>query len=320
LSRKLIVVIPALEEALRLRIRAEAESMGFETLFFDREEDALPALGEAEILFSHFSSLPARGPALRWVCTPFAGVDDFLAPGVFLSPEPMLSNSSGAYGTTIAEHIVMTALELLRRQMEYAEIVRRREWVRTLPVRSLRGSRITLLGTGDIGQEAALRLRAFLPRSLTGVSRSGKNPGNFFDRVLPVRDLDVVLPETDLLVISLPATAETRGLLDAERLDLLPDQAVLINVGRGSVLDARALESRLRAGRLSAALDVFPREPLPPDSSLWTCPNLLITPHVAGNLNLPYTRERIVELFLEDLENYRCGRPLARRVDLRRGY
>ena len=109
-------------------------------------------------------------------------------------------------------------------------------------------------------------------------------------------------------------------MLSRESLALLPDGALLVNVGRGSLLDQQALEAELRAGRLRAALDVFEEEPLPPDASLWSCPNLLITPHTAGNMTLPYTRRRIVELFLEDFENYCAGRPLLRRVDPRRGY
>ena len=320
MSRRLVVVLPMLEESLRCRIRSEAESRGFEVLFFDREEEALPALAEAEILLSQSAALPGYAPALRWICTPSAGVDHFLSAGVLSPPKPLLSNSSGAYGVAISEHIVMVALEMLRRQTDYTEIVRRREWIRDLPEQSLRDSRITLLGTGDIGREAALRLRAFGPRCLLGVNRGGSNPRGLFDRVLPVGKLDTALPETDILILSLPGTAETRGLLDARRLDLLPDRALLINVGRGSAVDLPALESRLRAGRLRAALDVFPEEPLPRDASLWDCPNLLITPHVAGNMTLPWTRERIVALFLEDLENYCAGKPLIRQIDFRRGY
>ena len=132
--------------------------------------------------------------------------------------------------------------------------------------------------------------------------------------------LDSVLPETDILIISLPGTAETLHMLDTRRLAMLPDHALIVNVGRGAVIDQQALESELRSGRLLAALDVFEQEPLPDDDPLWTCPNLLITPHIAGNMTLPYTRRRIVELFLEDFENYCAGKPLARQVDLQRGY
>ena len=104
------------------------------------------------------------------------------------------------------------------------------------------------------------------------------------------------------------------------QLKLLPDDAIIINVGRGSVIDQSSLEKELRNGRLFAGLDVFEQEPPEKDDPLWELPNLLITPHMAGNMTLAYTVNRIVELFLEDFENYCAGRPLARQVDLKRGY
>jgi phosphoglycerate dehydrogenase-like enzyme len=246
-------------------------------------------------------------------------VDHFLKPGI-LGLQTVLTNSSGAYGVTIAEHVVMVTLEMLRRKAEYNEAVRQRKWIRNLHIESIRGSRILMMGTGDIGQEAALRLRAFSPASLLGLNRSGRNPAQRFDRILLPEDLEKVLPETDLLILSLPDTPETRGVLDQKRLALLPDGAVIVNVGRGSAIHQGALEKELRAGRLSAALDVFEKEPLPQQDPMWDCPNLLLTPHVAGNMTLPYTLERIVELFLEDFENYCAGRPLCRAVNPQKGY
>ena len=320
MERKLVVVLAALEESQRARIREAAARQGFRALFFESDADALPYLADAEIVFGQSAALAKNAPAQRWLCTPSAGVNQFAAPGCFASPDAALTNSSGAYGVTIAEHVVIVALEMLRRQPEYREIVRRREWTRNLPVRSIKNSRVTLLGTGDIGRETAKRLRAFGPAALTGVNRGGANPDALFDRIVRQESVDGVLPETDLLVVSLPGTPETLRLLDARRLALLPDGALIVNVGRGTVIDQDALKAELKKGRLLAALDVFEREPLPADDPLWDCPNLLVTPHVAGNMTLSYTRLRIVDLFLEDFENYCGGKPLARRVDLRRGY
>ena len=320
MKRKLIAVTGGLDGGHLEQIRRAAEKNGFEAQFFTSIAQALPCLADAEIVFGQDAALAKNSPALRWLCTPSAGVDQFTAPGAFASPDAVLTNSSGAYGVTIAEHIVMIALEMLRRQPDYCGIVSRREWKRDLPVRSIKGSRITLLGAGDIGRETAVRLRAFGPARLLGVTRSGKDPGGCFDRVLPQSRLDEALPATDLLVVSLPGTKETYHMLDARRLGLLPDQALVVNVGRGSVIDQKALEAELRAHRLCAALDVFEKEPLPPDDTLWDCPHLLIMPHVAGNMSLPYTKDRIVALFLEDFDNYCAGKPLKRLVDRERGY
>ena len=320
MSKKLVTAIAVLEESQRAQIAEAAARHGYEALFFDSDTAALPALSDAEIVFGQPASLARNSPRLRWLCTPSAGVNQFMGEGVFASPDAVLTNSSGAYGVTIAEHVVMITLEVLRQQSAYNDIVSRREWVRNLPVRSIRGSRITVLGTGDIGRECAIRLRAFGPAGLTGVNRGGKNPGALFDRIVPQDQLDRVLPETDILIITLPGTAETHHMLNAARLATLPDQALVVNVGRGTVIEERALEKELRAGRLYAALDVFEQEPLPPEDTLWDCPNLLMAPHVAGNMTLPYTRQRIVDLFLEDFENYCAGRPLARQVNLEKGY
>lgn len=320
MNRELIVAVSALDETHRAAIRAAAQAQGFTAFFFETDEQALPHLADAEVIFSQSPALARHAPRLRWLCTPSTGVNQFLAPDTFLSADAVLTNSSGAYGVTIAEHIIMVTLELMRRRMDYAAIVSRRGWVRTLPVRSIKGSRVTLLGTGDIGQEAAIRLRAFDPACIVGVNRSGRNPRGLFDKVLTPDLLDAALPETDLLILSLPGTAQTDRMIDEGRLSRLADGAFIVNVGRGNALDQQALEKELRAGRLSAALDVFETEPLPADDALWECPNLLITPHVAGNMTLAYTRDRIVQLFLEDFENYCAGRPLNRQVDLKKGY
>ena len=238
----------------------------------------------------------------------------------FANPSAMLTNSSGAYGVTIAEHIIMLLLEILRRQQEYRAHVAGHEWFRRLPVRSIYGSRITLLGTGDIGQETVRRLRGFAPKQITGINRSGRNPGAAFDRIMWNTELDQVLPETDILIISLPGTPDTLHMVGRKQLALLPDHAVIINVGRGTVIDQEALEQELRSGRLYAGLDVFETEPVPADSSLWDCPRLIITPHVAGDTTLPHTLDRIVDLFLEDFDNYCAGRPLIRTADRGKGY
>lgn len=315
MSRILLVDINVLTASQRASIEAAAEKYGFEVAYDPA------AAGEAEIIFGANAGLLEHAPNLKWLCVPSAGAEQYLKPVLEDRAGILLSNSSGAYGVTIAEHIVMVTLMLMRREMEYAEVVRDRGWRRDLPVRSIRDSRVTLLGTGDIGQEAAIRLRAFGPKAITGVNRRGRKPGDMFDAVATLDALDSVLPQTDLLIMSLPNTPETRGIMDDRRLGLLPGDAFIVNVGRGSVLDEAALARQLRAGRFAGvALDVFVHEPLPKDDPLWDCPRLLVTPHVAGNMTLGYTVQRIVALFLEDFDRYCAGQPLERRVELGQGY
>ena len=313
-------MLPNLTEIQKSSILEAAERHGFRCRFFDEPMQSLPFLNEAEVIVGTDPMLSRNAPNLRWICSPFAGTDRFIAGDAFASSSAQLTNSSGAYGVTISEHVIMLLTEILRRQPEYREHMEKREWIRRLPVRAIYGSRITLLGTGDIGQTTLRRLRGFEPRRIAGVNRSGRNPGNLFDLTVPGEKLDGILPETDILIISLPETMDTFHMISEKQLKLLPDHAVIINVGRGSVIDQRALEAELRNGRLFAGLDVFEEEPLAQDSTLWSCPRLIITPHVAGDTSLPHTVDLIVKLFLEDFENYCSGRPLARLVDRRTGH
>lgn len=321
MSKTLLVDVRVLTEAQRASIGAEARARGYEAVFCFDDAQALSAAREAEIIFGANEALLQCSPKLKWLCVPSAGAEQYLKPALEDREGVLLSNSSGAYGVTIAEHIAMVSLMLMRRELDYAELVRSRGWRRDLPVRSIRDSWVTLLGTGDIGREAASRLRSFGPRSIVGVNRSGRNPGGAFDAVHALDALDGLLTETDLLVMSLPSTPETEGLLDARRLELMPEDAFIVNVGRGSAIDEAALARQLRAGRFAGvALDVFANEPLPAEDPLWDCPRLLITPHVAGNMTLGYTVQRIVELFIEDFRNYCDGLPLRRRVERGKGY
>ena len=317
---KLLVNLPEFNETQRQMIRKAADLKNYTAVFFDETEDALSEAADASVILSGNPALVPAAKKLRWFCAPSAGVDHFVRVWDAAPDQAILSNSSGAYGVTISEHIVLMLLELMRQREQYREIVSRREWVRNLPVRSILGSRITMLGTGDISQETLKKLRGFRPACIVGVNRSGQNPGGMFDRVVPVSELTEVLPETEVLIMSLPGTKESTGLLSREMLSLLPDYAIIVNVGRGNSIDEEALLSELRLGRLFAALDVFSTEPLPQDSPFWDCPNLLLTPHISGNMTLPYTVQRICELFLSDFERFFRGEKPERTVDIRRGY
>ena len=323
MSRDLCVCLDFLTEAHKDQIRASAQRAGLTPHFFtlSQREEARECLQRCEVLYAHDPELLRAAPAaLQWYCCAYAGVDPYCRdPSLFANSACLLTNSN-CYGVTIAEHVVMVTLMLLRRMPDYLDLVRRRGWDNQLPVRSIRGGTFTLLGTGDIGTNAAQRLRGMGAARIVGVSRSGRG-GADFDEVHPIRELDQLLPETEFLVMSLPGTAETAGILSRERIALLPRGAYVVNVGRGTAVDQDALKEALDAGRLAgAALDVMDPEPLPKDHPLWDTRNLILTPHVSGNLTLGYTCDRNVELFCQDLENYGAGRPLAQLVDRSRGY
>ncbi len=318
---KIVVISQVLKQENRKLIEETAKEAGAQICFVGDEKDIPADFSDAEVIYGFAPLIARKSSALKWLCIPYAGVDVFMKPGAFANEDCLFTNSSGAYGVTIAEHIITVSLMMMRKLTATYEETLRGIWGSPRPQKSLWGSRITALGTGDIGGNFAKRARAFEPKALIGVSRSGRSEEPAFDRVIKIDELKGILPETDLLVLSLPDTAETRGILSREKLGLLPKGAYIVNVGRGSAIDEDALADLLDSGYLGgAALDVFCTEPLPKESRLWKTKNLLITPHVAGNLTLDFTLDRNAEMFCEDLLNYANGRPLKNLVDRKKGY
>ncbi len=322
MSEKIGVIIDFLTPEYEKQLRNAAARCGYDITFFPSSKAAEGSVDDCTILYGHPSQKVVAGAKrLKWFACCWAGVDRFCHDGLYQNPDCLLTNSSGAYGTTIAEHSVMVSLMLLRRQLEYTEMIREGGWrVLSGGIHSLHGARVTCLGTGDIGTEFARRVRAFHPAKLVGLNRSGR-ANEDFDELRTVSELDAVLPETDLLFMSLPSTPDTVNILNADRMALLPKGAYVINVGRGTAVDQDALIAALESDHLAgAALDVVVPEPLPADHPLRKAKNLLLTPHVAGNMTLGYTCERNVAMFCENLENYAAGRPLRHLVDRRKGY
>lgn len=318
---KILVINNLLEQKHFDLIKAAASKIGAAVSFYKAESEIPQSDFDADIIYGFAPSIVKTSRKLKWLCVPWAGVDSLMVPEYFANEDCLLTNSAGAYGVSIAEHMIATSLVMMRRLDEFFAETRNGQWLSPRPQKSLKDCRITVLGTGDIGTTFAKRARAFEPAALVGVSRSGKSRDGVYDKVLKVGELDSILPETDLLAMSLPATTETRGILSRERLALLPEGSYIVNVGRGSAIDEDALADNLDNGHIAgAALDVFQTEPLPRDNRLWKTKNLVITPHVAGNLTLPYTKDKNVEMFIEDLMNFTNGKPLHYLVDKKLGY
>ena len=323
MSRNICIYQEFLTDAHKAQIQKTAEEAGFVPHFFtlDQFEEAKACVQDCEVLYAHSPKLLRAAPAtLKWYCCSFAGVDPYCKdPTIFANPDCVLTNSN-VYGVTIAEHVVMVTLMLLRRMPEYEEIVRNRSWSNQLPIRSIRDNEFTILGTGNIGVNVAERVRGMGAAKVIGLSRSGK-PHPAFDEVHPIADLDKVLPGTKILVMALPGTAETIHILNRARIALLPKDAYVINVGRGTAVEQEPLIEALNSGRIAgAALDVMDPEPLPADHPLWSAKNLILTPHVSGNMTLGYTCDTNVAMFCEDLKNYAAGKPLNGFVDRVKGY
>lgn len=318
---KILVINKLLKQRHKdLILEASAKCDG-EVLFVDSENDVPDDYKDCDIIYGFGMGIAGHNKNLKWLAVPSAGVDYLLKPGIFANKDCLITNSSGAYGVTIAEHIIAVSLMMMRKlDHAYRESIQG-IWSNPVPQRSLKDSKILVLGTGDIGCCFARRAKAFEPERIIGISRSGMCSDPVYDRMEKVDRLDDLLPETDLLVMSLPDTSETKNILSRERIALLNKDAFIVNVGRGSAIDEEALCESLNEGRLAgAALDVFRTEPLPKESALWNTRNLLITPHVAGNLTLEHTLDRNVEMFCMNLENFGQGLPLNNLIDREKQY
>lgn len=252
------------------------------------------------------------GGKVDWIQSTWAGV----APVLTLAEisDIKLTGVKEIFGGQIAEYVFAYLLAAGRRIEQLRSHQSAREWSPIWPD-SLTGKTMVILGTGSIGSHVARIARAFSVRTV-GVSRSGR-PVRDFDDVHPVSQLARVVPMADVLLIALPGTDETAGLVDHKLLSLLKSDVTLINVGRGSVVDEAALAEALQAGRLQhAVLDVFQTEPLPRDSPLWRVPGAVITPHIAA-VSYPVD---VAAVFNENLDRYEHGDSLLYLVDPGRGY
>ena len=324
--RKCYAICDFLSEANKQHMRSTAEEYGFEMGFFESGEEAAGKIGDAEAVYCDEGELLAEMPQLRWCHSVSAGVGHFLKSGAFDRGEVMLTNSSGAYGLAISEHIIMVTLMLMRRMPEYLKVVAERGWTRDLEIRSIKGSVIAIAGTGNLGQNAAKRFKALGAEKVLGFSRSGSRR-DFFDDVFKIDEFDSVVSgrsddeQIDVLVLCVPGTPGTEGLLSAERIALLPEKTFVVNVGRGTVIEQEALIAALNEGRLAgAALDVMYPEPLPEDHPLWTAKNCIITPHISGDMGLPETVDITVDIFCDNLRRYAEGRELTHLIDINAGY
>ena len=324
--RKCYAVCDFLSDNNKSHMRSVAEECGFEMGFFESSEEAAGNISDAEVVYCDDGGLLGEMPKLRWCHSVSAGVGHFLKSGAFECGDVMLTNSSGAYGLAISEHIIMVTLLLMRRMPEYFKVVAERGWTRDLEIRSIKGSVIAIAGTGNLGQNAAKRFKALGAKKVIGFSRSG-NSRDFFDAVFRIDDFDSVVSgrsedeQIDVLVLCVPGTPGTEGLLSAERMALLPEKTFIINVGRGTVIDQEALIDALNEGRLAgAALDVMYPEPLPADHPLWTARNCIITPHISGDMRLPETVDITVDIFCDNLRRYADGRELTHLIDINAGY
>ncbi|MDE3076139.1 MAG: D-2-hydroxyacid dehydrogenase [Chloroflexota bacterium] len=284
-------------------------------------------LEQAEVFFGMrvAPDLPQRAPKLRWLASTLAGVDALAGTGLLEQPFAV-TTMKGIHRVSMGEHIMSVMLMWVRGMPRFLQAQREGRWLPPAErprLGELWGSTLGVVGLGNIGDEVARRAKAFDMRVLAtrrhvGPKDAGSKPA-YVDRLLPASELDSLLSDSDFVLLALPLTGETRGILGERELGLMKPSGVLINISRGAVLDEPALIEALRTGRIGgAALDVFATEPLAAGSPLWDLPNVILTPHISGQ-SVRYW-DRIVELFCENLRRYLAGEELINRYDPNRGY
>ncbi len=311
---------------ITLPFRAEHAGRLYNTEKYNAVYSACPSdseLAAAEVIIG-MPKAPqlAKAKSLKWVQISSAGNDEYVNMPEF-PKNAVLTNLSGAFGRSMSEFALTMTLCLYKHMHLYRDNQNIPVWRDEGRQLSPRGKKVLLLGAGNIAGETAELFKAF-DCEITALRRHAKiKPAFPFDRFISISELEAELAKADIVICALPNTPETRGLLNRERLMLLKSSAVLINLGRGTLIDTDALADILAEGRiLGAAVDVTYPEPLPLEHPLWKCKNAIITPHITGGSlgHLDETEKRLFDICSENLLRYAEGGQLLNVVDFEAGY
>ena len=334
---ELLITIP-LEDDLLDELRQVSEFLHIAHLpASDTAEIPEDIWAKTEVLYTmHLLPDPELVPNLRWVQSYLAGVDRVINHPVLQPEKVLFSSMSGANASQVAEHVLTMMLALGHNLPGFASLQQEKTWMqekgKNYVPREIRGSTIGLVGYGSIGRQVA-RLVTQMGAHVLAIKRNAMTPahhgysaeglgdpeGDLFTRLYPPEAIRSMAAECDFVVICVPKTSLTSGLVGAEQISAMKETAFLIDVSRGSVVDHRALVSALSDGKIAgAALDVFPEEPLPEESELWQLPNVIITPHISGFS--PEYSKRANQLLVENLTRYLSGQVLLNLVKQEREY
>lgn len=308
------------------RERLTREFPEVEITYRDNYDGIEGLLREAEVLFT-ISLRPeqyATAQSLRWIHSPTAAVHQFLFQELIAS-DVVLTNSREVHGPVVAEHVMASIFALAKKIPQAAAFQAKKVWGQEAMwtegshPQEIAGATLGLIGVGSIGGRVAQMASALGMRVIAVRKHIEREKPHGVEEVFSTTAVDEMLRQSDYVVVAAPLLDATHALIDADRLAAMKPGAYLINVGRGAQVDEAALVEALRGRRIAgAALDVFEREPLPPDSPLWEVDNLLITPHTAGLTEKLWQRH--YELFSDNLRRYLSKQPLRFVVDKRQGY
>jgi len=312
--RKINIVHWAMNEERMGRIIAAAP--GFEVI---NEPDNF---ADCEIIFGNPpADALATAARLKWLHTGTAGVNAYCAPGVILPEGLVMTNSSGAFGISISEHLLTMAMYLMRKLGSYRANQNAHKWQNLGPVGTIYNAEVCVVGLGDIGGNFAMRCKALGARVTAVVRNPRKDLPPHCDAVFTADQIDQAIIKADIVALCLPGTADTAALFDAARLAKMKPASYILNIGRGNAIDTFALIDALQSGHIAGAgLDVTHPEPLPENSPLWDMENVIITPHISGRDDRGLTQDIIINKFCEYLDCYINDKPFPRTVNQTAGY
>lgn len=315
---KLLITVPCKEDVADSLLKEFSSQ--YDIVFAQDDPEIITReLKDADAVIGEPAPALLRGAEkLKWMQITWAGADRFTRD----FPENIvLTNASGAFGRIISEYTMGMILAQYKRLPQYYVNQKKKIWADCGSERSLLNKRVLVLGTGNVGSSIAQKLHAFGTYNI-GINRSGSCPEHF-DETHPLAELDTHLPAADIVIGALPRTPFTEGLFDYDRMRLIPKDALLVNVGRGTMIVTADLEQLLTEGHFSGVvLDVMDPEPLPESSSLWTSDRVLLTPHISG-IGFGHedaTEATIWDICRENLRLFAAGKPLTHVVDVAAGY
>lgn len=314
-----ILVTPPVNDRQKEKLLGAAPGHNF--VFHEKPDVTEEDLRKADIILGNLADPQqlAYCENLKWIQLNNAGTEGYCVPGR-IPAGAKLANATGAYGLAISEHMIGCLFELRKKLHLYYRNQMAHLWKSEGFVDVVEGSRVLVIGLGDIGVAFGKKMKA-LGCQVYGIKRRVGDKPEWLDGLYGMEALDSLLPEADVVAMSLPGNSSTYHVLSRERIALMKENAVVINVGRGTAIDTDALSDALYAGKIrGAALDVTDPEPLPIEHPIWDAPNALITPHVSGGFALPETLEQIVDLFAQNLKRYLAGEEIGNLVNMETGY
>jgi phosphoglycerate dehydrogenase-like enzyme len=304
--------------ALSKDAMAQIANLPLEVVAVDSESSAVKAIVDADAFYGRMTpDILAAAKQLKWVQATSAGLDGFFFPELRQS-SVTVTNLRGIYSDVIADHVFAFILTLARGMHVYHQKQAEGQWGKGADVIHLGGKILGIIGLGGIGLEVARRGDAFGMRVMA-VDPAPKDRPDYVKEVFDPKDVNKLLGQADFVVICVPHTGETEYLINRAALGVMKSSAVLVNIGRGKVVDLTALTEALQSGKLGGAgLDVFETEPLPEGHPLWAMKQVVITPHVAGiSPEVPERRKRVI---VENVRRFAAGEKLLNIVDKERGY